>query len=55
MLYVPAAQPLHTPFVPRLLAVPAAYVVLRYWPAAQDVTAVASPVLAETVHTAVTY
>jgi hypothetical protein len=48
-------QGLHTPLVPTALALPAAYAVLRYWPAEQEVTAVATIVSAMTVHALVTY
>ena len=54
-VYVPAEHALHTPLVPTVVAFPAAYAVLMYCPAGHDVTAVASPVLAVTLHALVTY
>ena len=54
-VYVPVAQALHTPFVPTVVAFPAMYAVLMYCPAGHDVTAMARPVLAVTVHVLVTY
>ena len=55
VVYVPAAQELHTPLAPVELALPATYAVLMYCPAGQEVTAVARPVFAVDVHTLVTY